>query len=168
MEKILKTLIALKRDNHYNIKDDLILKNGEIIFVDKTGGLFAKVGDGKTPFKDLPYDLGGIIARGYLKDNVFYDDKEYTSPIVGITNAVYIEIEKSKVYLFDGVNYILFTKFIEQATVEISGVMRLYQNIGANTDGTMSQKAITDELSKKVEVSVNTEDETLILSVSKA
>jgi hypothetical protein len=40
--------------------------------------------------------------------------------------------------------------------------MKLYHSIGQNTDGTMSQKAITDELDDKVEVALNIDEELLI------
>ena len=36
---------------------------------------------------------------------------------------------------------------IKQATASVAGVMKLYASTGSNTDGTMTQKAITDALS---------------------
>lgn len=42
--------------------------------------------------------------------------------------------------------------------------MKLYNSTGSNIDGTMSQKAITDELNEKVELTLNQEEETLIFS----
>lgn len=42
--------------------------------------------------------------------------------------------------------------------------MKLYDTVGTNTDGTMTQKAITDELDDKVEVEINQEEELLVFS----
>ena len=42
--------------------------------------------------------------------------------------------------------------------------MKLYQTVGQNTDGTMSQKAIADELDDKVEVTLNASEELLIFT----
>jgi hypothetical protein len=42
--------------------------------------------------------------------------------------------------------------------------MKLYSTTGQNTDGTMTQKAITDELDEKVEVTLNIEEELIIFS----
>jgi hypothetical protein len=42
--------------------------------------------------------------------------------------------------------------------------MKLYDSLGSNTDGTMTQKAITDELNEKVEVEINKDEELLVFS----
>lgn len=42
--------------------------------------------------------------------------------------------------------------------------MKLYNNPGENIDGTMTQKAITDELKEKIEMRVNELDETIIFA----
>ena len=42
--------------------------------------------------------------------------------------------------------------------------MKLYSTIGVNIDGTMTQKAITDELSEKFEMDVDMENETIIFA----
>jgi hypothetical protein len=50
------------------------------------------------------------------------------------------------------------------ATDTTPGIMKLYSTTGQNTDGTMTQKAITDELEEKVEVTLNIEEELIIFS----
>ena len=42
--------------------------------------------------------------------------------------------------------------------------MKLYNGVGQNTDGTMTQKAITDELDTKVELTLKEEEELVIFS----
>ena len=51
---------------------------------------------------------------------------------------------------------------ILQATVDVAGIMKLYDNTGVNVDGTMTQKAITNELNKKIEAKVDEDNETVI------
>lgn len=51
---------------------------------------------------------------------------------------------------------------IPQATVDVAGIMKLYNNTGVNVDGTMTQKSITNELNKKVEAKVDEDNETVI------
>lgn len=51
---------------------------------------------------------------------------------------------------------------IPQATVDVAGIMKLYDNTGVNVDGTMTQKAITNELNKKIEAKVDEDNETVI------
>ena len=53
---------------------------------------------------------------------------------------------------------------IPAASSEQAGIMKLYDSTGYSVDGTMTQKAITDELDDKVEATVNTEEELLILA----
>lgn len=40
----------------------------------------------------------------------------------------------------------------EQASEEVSGIMKLYTSTGNNTDGTMTQKTLTDVISRKAEI----------------
>jgi hypothetical protein len=42
--------------------------------------------------------------------------------------------------------------------------MKIYDTIGQNTDGTMTQKAITDELNEKFEITLSPEEELVIFS----
>ncbi len=42
-----------------------------------------------------------------------------------------------------------------------AGLIKMYNTVGENTDGTMSQKAITNELNNKVEVTFDVNNETL-------
>lgn len=68
-------------------------------------------------------------------------------------------------YHFDGKNFHEITAKIPTASVEIAGVMKLYEEMGYNTDGTMTQKAITEELEQKVELELKEEEELIIFSL---
>lgn len=69
-------------------------------------------------------------------------------------------------YYYDGVGYIIINDTLYHATDIVPGIMKLYSNTGNNTDGTMTQKAITDELNKKYEVQVDDNDELLTFIIT--
>ena len=169
---MINAILRLRRDNDYNyakIKDSFIPANGEICLVDTArDGLRAVCGDGKTVFGQLTY-FDEIIIKGYYLDNKFYQDKELTIELPAQTNRIYIDITKIyTLYIYDGITYHQISGgsagSLPTATAQIPGIMKLYDTVGNNTDGTMTQKAITDELDDKVEVSLNLEEELLIFS----
>jgi hypothetical protein len=51
------------------------------------------------------------------------------------------------------------------ASETILGVLKLYDSTGDNVDGTMTQKAITEELDSKVELSLKEDEELVIFSL---
>lgn len=162
------TIIQLRRDNDFNyakIKDKFIPANGEICLVDTArSGLRAVCGDGITPFGQLEY-VNNIYVKGYLKNNVFYKDNTYMTPIDENVNLLYIDIISNALYYFNGYNYEEITRSqMGTATNTVPGIMKLYSTLGSNTDGTMTQKAITDELNDKVEVTLNIDEELIIFS----
>ena len=162
-------VIKLRRDNDYNyakIKDTFVPANGEICLVDTArDGLRAVCGDGIHTFSELDY-IGELLVRGYYYNGNFYSDNSHKNIIEGSTIKIYIDISRSSLYYFDGEHYqsVGAEGPIPTASATTPGIMKLYDTIGDNTDGTMTQKAITDELDDKVEVSLNLEEETLIFS----
>lgn len=50
---------------------------------------------------------------------------------------------------------------IPEASVDTAGIVKLYDGLGNNVDGTISQLAITQEINKKVEMNVDAEKETI-------
>jgi hypothetical protein len=74
---------------------------------------------------------------------------------------LYIDIPTSKLYYFTGIEY----KEINHggiptatlATETTPGIMKIYSTTGQNEDGTMTQKAITDELDEKFEIELDAE-----------
>lgn len=162
-------IIKLRRDNDYNyakIKDTFVPANGEICLVDTArDGLRVICGDGVHSFGELDY-VGEVLVKGCYFNGDFYTDNSYETKILGSTIKIYIDTQKSELYYFDGENYqsVSGDGPIPTASSTTPGIMKLYDSIGQNTDGTMTQKAITDELDDKVEVSLNLEEEMLIFS----
>lgn len=164
-------IIRLRRDNDYNydkIKDRFIPASGEICLVDTArNGLRAVCGDGKTKFGELEY-LDELIIKGYYSDNKFYKDKELTIELPAQTNKIYICIKGVyTLYIYDGVAYQKISNTagsLPTASATTPGVMKLYDTVGNNEDGTMTQKAITDELDDKVEIQLNKDEELLIFT----
>ena len=77
-------------------------------------------------------------------------------------NKIYIDAIKNKTYIYNGVNYVDISQDIPIASETTAGTMKLYQTTGNNIDGTMSQKAITDELNEKFEVEIDSADEEIV------
>lgn len=167
--QIIDVILQLRRDNDYNYKkveNSFVPLKGEVCLVDTVrNGLRAKVGDGITSFKNLRFideDMAlNIIIKGYLSNNQFYSDAKLTKVIEASVNKIYIDVANSVVYIYDGSQYKPITQSMATATESTAGIMKLYEETGSNTDGTMTQKAITDELNDKVEISTDAEDELL-------
>lgn len=170
--QIVDVILQLRRDNDYNYKkveNTFVPAKGEACFVDTArNGLRAKVGDGVRAWKDLRYvdeDIAmNVIVRGYLSNNQFYSDAELTNPIEASVNKIYIDAARSVVYVYSNSKYTPITQSVTAATATTAGVMKLYDALGQNTDGTMTQKAITDELNEKIEASVDVDNELLTLT----
>ena len=155
--------IALRRDNYFNYKADFVPQNGEICLVDTArDGLRVVCGDGKTKFESLEY-VDNFIVKGFFVDDAFYEDKSGTVPIAGAVHKLYIDMATQQMFVFDGEKYVSAGgKQIANATSEIPGIMKLYDTLGQNTDGTITQRLFTDEINQKIEMDVVPEDEMLI------
>ena len=165
---MLNTVIRLRRDNDYNyakIKDRFVPANGEICLVDTaTTGLRAVCGDGKTPFGELEF-MDECIKFGYYYNNNFYTDLTYSKQLPAFAHCIYVDKMSSQLFYFNGNEYKrIGSGSVPNANSTTPGIMKLYETIGQNTDGTMTQKAITDELDDKFEIALNIEEETIIFS----
>ena len=167
----MNAIISLRRDNETNfekIKNSFIPANGEIVLVDTSNGLRAKVGTGTISYANLPFT--DVIARnavtnGYLDKGVFYTDVSKTQIVNGSIGKIYIDNAHSKIYYYDGEQYINIQDTLTLATAEKAGTVKLYNTLGQNIDGTMTQKAITDEFNTRYKTSVKSEEELLIFSL---
>lgn len=165
-ENIVDVVITLRRDNDYNyekVKDTFIPANGEPILVDTSStGLRLKIGNGISTYSQLGY-ADEFIINGYYYNEKFYSDSNHTELIYGQPNRLYIDLRNSFIYYYDNEKY---NRTVNSpiASSSILGIMKLYQTIGFNTDGTMTQKAITEGLNEKFEVNVDASEETIIFA----
>ena len=169
--KVLDAVVQLRRDNDYNFKkveNFFIPANGEVVLVDTAkDGLRAKVGNGYSTFAQLQYtdtDLRNTVLHGYFWDNKFYQDTMHQVAMQGMINKIYIDDTARKLYFFDGTRYITIQDTLVTATAQTPGVVKLYGTTGQNIDGTMTQKAITDELDLRYKASVDSDNELLVFS----
>lgn len=165
MATIFDVNLRLRRDNEYNyarVGKTFIPLNGEPCLID-TGrqGLRIKIGDGKTPFEELDY-ADNFLIIGYLSNGGFYKDKNYQTVYTPYTNRVYLDAITNEFYYYTGAKFQKVGATITAATASTPGIMKLYSTVGDNTDGTMTQKAITDELDDKVELALDMDEELLI------
>lgn len=168
----LTATVRLRRDNDYNfekIKDTFIPASGEVVLVDVAAvGLRAKVGDGFTPYGQLQYvdeDIRNMVQFGYYDNGIFYRDITKNTISTAMINKIYIDKIHNNIYYWDGENYITITSntIASTASSDMPGIMKLYSTTGQNTDGTMTQKSITNELDARYKTFVDTEDKELLV-----
>lgn len=167
IEKIVNAVIACRRDNDYNyakVATTFIPKSGEICLVDTSRqGLCAIVGDGSATYGDLLANgyVNDIFIKGFYQNGTFYNVKENPTDANILDkniNKIYIDLNNNNIYYYDGENFVLIgIGNLPTASADTAGVVKMYNVTGSNEDGTMTQKSITEELEKKVEVSVNGE-----------
>lgn len=172
MKKVIEATIRLRRDNDYNyeaIKDKFVPANGEVVLVDTArDGLRAKVGDGYSTYAELQFtdaDLRNTVLQGYYNNGVFYSDSTMQTRMLEMINKIYIDILHRRIYYFNGTEFIPAEAHLTTASAETAGAMKLYSTTGQNTDGTMTQKSITDELNQRIKTDIDAENELLIFSL---
>ena len=166
---MINTIIRLRRDNDYNyakIKDTFVPANGEICLVDTArDGLRAICGDGVSTFGKLEF-LNDFLKKGYLNEGVFYYDSNYDEAIPSRMSSLYLDLPSGQVYHFDGNDFILISVCTVAAATETTpGIMKMYNSTGYNTDGTMTQFAISKELDEKIELSLDEDNEMVIFEL---
>ena len=172
MAKVIESIIRLRRDNDYNyekIKNAFVPANGEVVLVDTAkDGLRAKVGNGYNTYAELQYvdeDIRNAVQQGYYDNNIFYKDETKQTPFPMMVNKIYIDKLTRKIYYYNGEKYLPAEAHLTTASSDVAGVMKLYNTTGQNTDGTMTQKSITDELNLRFKADISADDELLILTV---
>ena len=172
MRKPFEAVVRLRRDNDYNferIKDNFIPAHGEVILVDTAQhGLRAKVGDGYSTYAQLQFvdeDIRNQVQQGYYVDQQFYKDSTLSTKIPKMVNKIYIDKPNSAIYYFNGEQYVNITGTQSTASADIAGTVKLYNTTGYNTDGTMTQKSITDELDLRFKTDIDEDNELLIFTL---
>lgn len=176
--RTLQTIIQLRRNTEAYfelIKNSYLPLNGEVVLVDTaSNGIRVKVGDGVHYYADLDYaDLDlraqatGIVVRGYFYNGTFYTDIEHTITVVPYGYKIYIDIETLYVYTYnpEEAKYECLN-YIPEASHEVAGIAKLYNETGNNTDGSMTQSSISTELGRKFEIAADSDEGLIFTSVS--
>ena len=169
--KTINAIIQLRRDNDYNfeaVKNTFIPANGEVVLVDTArDGLRAKVGNGYSTYAELNFtdaDLRNAVLHGYFYEGKFYRDLVHSVQMIPMINKIFIDDSTRKIYFYNGESYQnIQTTFTTASSIE-PGLVKLYATTGQNTDGTMTQKAITDELDLRYKAAIDGENELLVFS----
>ena len=160
MVKTINTVMKLRYDQDYNyqrVGNSFIPDQGEVCLVNtRDSGLRALVGDGTKTYNQLEY-VDYVFYKGYFKNNSFWKDEEATIELDKNINKIYIDLlNNNSLYIFNGIEYVSIGQ-LPFANSKEAGIMKLYDSLGKNVDGTMTQKAITEELEKKVGASISGE-----------
>ena len=168
MAKTFNVQYQLRRDNDYNyarVANTFIPLKGEPCLVDTARqGLRVKIGDGVTPFGELEY-VDTYLIMGYYINGAFYEDLNKNKVYIPSFNRIYVDKLTYSLFYYDGAAYQQASAYVRAASSEAAGILRLYNTTGSNEDGTMTQKAITDELNTKVELTLHEEEELVIFSL---
>ena len=152
----IKTTFLLKRGTAERWKElNLVLQQGEPGFEYDTGLL--KIGNGVTPWNELEYTNKFIYSV----------DTKSALPYTGNAKFIYKVLDEKLLYQWNpqlSSYEPLGVVDLPLASSNVPGIMKLYNEVGTNSDGTMTQKAIADELDDKVEVTLNIEEELLIFT----
>lgn len=164
MAEIIKTTFQLRRGSAAIwTRNNPVLAKGEPGFEVDTYRL--KIGDGTTEWNFLPYVGGGSAQLGYYSNGVFYAEDDLLTMLIPSLDRLYVDLFTDSLYYFNGT----YVKISGEgnptiASDTVAGIMKLYSTTGYNEDGTMTQKAITEELNEKVEARVDEQQEILIFT----
>lgn len=170
--RTINAIIQLRRDNDFNferVKNTFIPANGEVVLVDTAhDGLRAKVGNGYNTYAELNFtdaDLRNAVLHGFLYNGKFYRDQIHSVEMVPMINKIFIDDATRKIYFYNGTAYQNIQTTLTTASDIQPGLVKLYATTGQNTDGTMTQKAITDELDLRYKASVDYNNELLVFTL---
>lgn len=169
-------VIRLRKDTEANfalIQNSFIPEDGEVCLIETSTGIRVKVGDGESFLSQIDYidvnlinQINNVVKHGYYLNGKFWTDSTYTIVIPAELTKIYIDANTDVIYNYNGSQYVSINDTLPNATDVQSGIMKLYTTKGIATDGTMTQKSITDNLNTKVEVSVDKDNETVVFSIS--
>lgn len=123
---------------------------GEPVWETDTNRL--KIGDGKNNYVDLPYLEGSeLFLEGFYdkEHDVFWKDELHNNPYPRYTSKIYKDLKTELYYYLKDNKYILM---FEIASSTNYGVSKLYDKTGQNSDGSVTQKGLTDALNSIVNV----------------
>lgn len=98
------------------------------------GQVPSKGADGKIAWINL---VGGV-KRGYYYNDAFYNDTAHTTLIPASIDYIYIDNSTFSVYVYDGSKYVQINEADTPASDTTAGIMKLYNTVGNNTDGTIN------------------------------
>lgn len=174
MKDSIITSIQLKRGNQEVLERSLVgdkkPARGEPVWEIDTNRL--KIGDGINNYIDLDYltgqsDESPLVITGYYYNNGFWEEPEHLNLLPRYVTKVYYDIPTGQIYYYAADGF--YHRLVQAVQVDSSlpGLVKLYSTVGPNIDGTMTQKAITDELDKKVELSLEEAGEECVIFITK-
>lgn len=124
---------------------------------------FNTLDNNSIPIEKVQWE-NAIVVRGYLYNGEFYQDEDHRIKYVPYEYKIYVDITSSTIFIYNGENYISAIANVPFASDTLPGILKLYQNTGLNTDGSISQKIVTDELNQRFKMSTDDVEETIIFS----
>ena len=124
----------------------------------------ARSDSGTGKFKQYANDEIKVVEHGYYYDGTFYADKEHKVTILGYEYKLYFDMETFKLYAYTNELKYKCINDIPYANDTDAGIMKLYNELGANEDGTMTQLSISTELNKKFTVQAGSDEDLVFMN----
>lgn len=170
MENKVITSIQFKRGTKENLEAILVGEKkplkGEPIWELDTNRI--KIGDGVSNYASLPYLAGGssdvdyIVCPGYYDSelDIFWKETAKINPYPRMINKLYKDLGGGNLYYLGQDNH--YATVFTIANPSTYGLVKLYNELGDNTDGSLTQKLASQELNKKCEISkIDLDDESI-------
>lgn len=122
----------------------------------KIGQIPSKGIDGKLVWIDQ--DSTTSVLVGFYLNGKFYTDSTYIEELEKNPKKIYIDRNSNVLYNYNGESFISTNQTLPMASDSDFGIAKLYQAFGQNTDGSMSQKMITDSF-KAINLAIDEQDE---------
>ena len=86
--------------------------------------------------------IANALTFGYYYADVFWKEAAHINRLPDYVQSIYMDVPNKELYCYD-TSLHKYKKFLQKATPTVPGIMKLYNDSGENTDGTMTQKSIT-------------------------
>lgn len=95
-----------------------------------------------------------LVWLGYYYADVFWKEAAHLNRLPNRPDRIYADVPSQGLYVysFSTEGYV---RLIPLASPTVSGISKLYSDLGDNADGSVTQQKVTEELGRKVEMDVS-------------
>ena len=95
-----------------------------------------------------------IVWSGYYYADVFWKEAAHLNRLPNRPDRIYADVPSKGLYVYSSLIE-EYVRLIPLASPTVSGVSKLYSDLGDNADGSVTQQKVSEELGRKVEMDVS-------------
>lgn len=95
--------------------------------------------------------LADVAWFGYYYAGVFWKEDEHLNRLPNRPDRIYVDSLTGGLYIYSSVSE-TYARLVPLASSSTAGVAKLYDTLGSNEDGSVTQRKISGELAKKLEM----------------